>query len=484
MLFNSISFIAFFVIVTSIYFILPHRFRWLLLLLSSCYFYMAFVPVYILIMGFTIIIDYIAGFKIESSKGAARRFYLVCSLVANIGILGVFKYYNFINSNISWLFGHYGGVNPFPYLTILLPIGLSFHTFQAMSYTIEVYRGNQKAERHFGIYALYVMFYPQLVAGPIERPQNIVHQFYIKQHFDYNRVTSGLRLMLWGFFLKVVIADNFALVANNVFDGYQNFNSLGTICGILSFTIQIFCDFAGYSTIAVGAARVMGIELMTNFRQPYLATSLSDFWTRWHISLSTWFRDYLYIPLGGNRVKLPRWCFNILIVFTISGLWHGASWTFVIWGMIHGSIIVFERLLNPGSTRLVAETKLTGMPAFHNLLKGILTFVIVSMAWVFFRAVNLHQALFMLRNLFTKYDLNDARNALAPWGKESLSKVLMLVFVCLLAFVHLYQEFIGSISKLISRQVLAIRWAVYVFLVFSIILFGVFQSSRFIYFQF
>lgn len=484
MLFNSLSFIAFFVIVTTLYFILPHRFRWGLLLLSSCYFYMAFVPVYILILGFTIVIDYFAGLKIESSKGQVRRVYLICSLIANIGILCVFKYYNFINNNISWLFHHYGGVNPFPYLTILLPIGLSFHTFQAMSYTIEVYRGNQKAERHFGIYALYVMFYPQLVAGPIERPQNIIHQFYTEHHFDYSRVTNGLKLMLWGFFLKMVIADNFALVANNVFDGYQHFKGLGTIIGVLSFTIQIFCDFAGYSSIAIGAARVMGIELMTNFRRPYLATSLSDFWTRWHISLSTWFRDYLYIPLGGNRVKLPRWCLNILIVFTISGLWHGASWTFVIWGMIHGSILVVERLLKPMTAKLARGTGLTRIPVLHNLLKGILTFIIVSIAWVFFRATDLQQAFFMTKHLFAKFDINDARNALSPWGKESLSKVLMFGFAGLLAFVHLYQEFIGGIGTLISRQIVAVRWSVYLLLIFSILLFGVFQSSRFIYFQF
>ncbi|AYL97516.1 MBOAT family O-acyltransferase [Mucilaginibacter celer] len=484
MLFNSLSFIAFFVIVTPLYFILPHRFRWILLLLASCYFYMAFVPVYILILGFTIVIDYFAGLKIESSQGHTRRFYLICSIIANVGILCVFKYYNFINGNISWLFNHYGGTNPLPYLSILLPIGLSFHTFQAMSYTIEVYRGNQKAERHFGIYALYVMFYPQLVAGPIERPQNIIHQFYVEQRFDYKRVTGGLKLMLWGFFLKVVIADNFALVANNVFDGYQHFGAVGTIIGVLSFTIQIFCDFAGYSSIAIGAAAVMGFELMTNFRRPYLATTLSDFWTRWHISLSTWFRDYLYIPLGGNRVKLPRWCLNILIVFTISGLWHGASWTFVIWGALHGSILIIERLLKPTGNRLARLTGLAGLPLLHNLLRGMVTFIIVSIAWVFFRATNLQQAFSMLKHLFAHSDLNDARGALAPWGRESLSKVLMLGFTGLLLFVHLYQEFAGSISALIARQVLVVRWGVYLLLIFSIILFGVFQSSRFIYFQF
>jgi alginate O-acetyltransferase complex protein AlgI len=479
MLFNSVSFIIFFAVVTPLYFILPHRFRWLLLLLSSCYFYMAFVPVYILILGFTIVIDYFAGLQIEKATGKTRRAYLIISLAANIAILAVFKYYNFINENISWLLNHTGYKNPVPYLRILLPIGLSFHTFQAMSYTIEVYRGKQKAEKHFGIYALYVMFYPQLVAGPIERPQNILHQFYIKQQFNYRRVTSGLRLMLWGFFLKMVIADNLALIVNNVFDNYHHFKGLAIITATLSFSLQIFCDFSGYSSIAIGAARIMGINLMENFKQPYLATSIADFWTRWHISLSTWFRDYLYIPLGGNRVSTARWCFNICVVFIISGLWHGASWTFITWGAIHGVLIILEKML-----KITTITAPARMKYLFKVLSIIFTFCIVSMVWIFFRATNFEQAIYLLKNITSGYELNDLRGAVAPLGKDLISKAAIAIFIALLLFVQFYREYAGPVSALILRQHVAVRFGIYLFLFFAIALFGVYDNVSFIYFQF
>src|SRR5678815_1064118 len=224
--------------------------------------------------------------------------------------------------------------NPVPFLKIILPIGLSFHTFQAMSYTIEVYRGNQKAERNFGIYALYVMFYPQLVAGPIERPQNLLHQFYENHKFDYERVVNGLKLILWGFFKKLVIADRLALYVGAVYNNPTHHTGLSFIMATIFFAFQIYCDFSGYSDIAIGAAKVMGFKLMTNFNRPYFARSISEFWKRWHISLSTWFKDYLYISLGGNRVSVPRWYFNLFIVFLVSGLWHGANWTYIIWGCL------------------------------------------------------------------------------------------------------------------------------------------------------
>jgi D-alanyl-lipoteichoic acid acyltransferase DltB (MBOAT superfamily) len=315
MLFNSIEFLVFFPIVTIGYFLLPHKFRWLWLLVASCYFYMAFVPIYMVILGFTIIVDYYAGIFIEQSEGSRRKWFLVMSLIANIGVLAVFKYYNFINENITWLFKGFALQNPIPYLEILLPIGLSFHTFQAMSYTIEVYRGNQKAERHFGIYSLYVMFYPQLVAGPIERPQNVLHQFHEEHYFDYKNVTNGLKLMAWGMFKKVVIADRLAAMVGQVYDHPQGYTGLPLIIATCLFSIQIFCDFSGYSDIALGSAQVMGFELMKNFDRPYFSKTISEFWRRWHISLSTWFRDYLYISLGGNRVSKWRREVNLFIVF-------------------------------------------------------------------------------------------------------------------------------------------------------------------------
>ena len=295
MLFNSLHFLVFFVVVTTTYFVIPHKYRWFLLLASSCYFYMAFVPIYILILGFTIVIDYFAGILIENTKGKKKRLFLIASLIANIGVLAVFKYYNFLNDNLNILLHGIGYQNPIPHLSILLPIGLSFHTFQAMSYTIEVYHGKQKAERHFGIYSLYVMFYPQLVAGPIERPQNLLHQFYEKHYFDYQRVTDGLKLMAWGLFKKVIIADRLATVVDNVYNNPLEHTGLSFIIATIFFSFQIFCDFSGYSDMAIGAAQVMGFKLMKNFDRPYHSKSIHEFWGRWHISLSTWFKDYLIL---------------------------------------------------------------------------------------------------------------------------------------------------------------------------------------------
>jgi D-alanyl-lipoteichoic acid acyltransferase DltB (MBOAT superfamily) len=444
---------------------------------------MAFVPIYILILGGTIVIDYFAGIQIERSGGKKRYFFLICSLIANIGILAFFKYYNFLNSNLSALLHITGHSNPLPYLSILLPIGLSFHTFQAMSYTIEVYRGKQKAERHFGIYALYVMFYPQLVAGPIERPQNMIYQFYEKHDFEYGRVTNGLKLMLWGFFKKIVIADNLALISNNIFDHYQSYKGGALIVGTLAFTVQIFCDFSGYSDIAIGAAKVMGIELMTNFRMPYCAESISEFWTRWHISLSTWFKDYLYIPLGGNRVSLLRWVFNILVVFILSGLWHGANWTFIIWGLLHGFYLIFDRYINIFSARFKSLSKLNDILVVR-LLKMLVTFVLVAFAWIFFRSKNWEAAKYIILNLFKGWQIAEIHSALSIWGAGALYPCIIIMFIAILIGVGLYKEHRGSVLKFVSAQPIGIRWSLYFFLVFSIACFGMFGNIKFIYFQF
>ena len=398
MLFNSLHFVYFFIIVTTAYFMLPHKYRWQLLLGASCYFYMAFLPIYILILGFTIVIDYFAGIYIENTEGSKRRLYLIISLIANIGVLAVFKYFNFLNDNLSLLLNSVGYHNSIPNLSILLPIGLSFHTFQAMSYTIEVYRGNQKAERHFGIYALYVMFYPQLVAGPIERPQNILHQFYEKHKFDYKQVTDGLKLMAWGLFKKVVIADRLASTVNRVYDNPTDFEGLALIVATVFFAIQIYCDFSGYSDIAIGSAQVMGYKLMKNFDRPYFSKSISEFWKRWHISLSTWFRDYLYISLGGNRVSKGRLYFNLMVTFLISGLWHGANWTYVIWGGLNGLYLVIELWISKPLSKLVEFLKLNRFPFLLNFIKTGFTFSLICLTWVFFRAKNGNRRFCNIRN--------------------------------------------------------------------------------------
>ncbi len=392
MLFNSNHFILFFIIVTLSYFSLGLKGRLYLLLFASCYFYMVFRPIYILILFFTIIIDYYAGIYIEKSQGQNRKIILIVSLISNIGILAYFKYFNFLNQNLTHFLGIFKLENNIPFLEILLPIGLSFHTFQAMSYTIEVYRGKQKAEQQFGVYALYVMFYPQLVAGPIERPQNILPQLKTFQKYNWENVKSGLILMAWGLFKKVVIADRLALFVDYAYDNPSEKNGLTLLIATFFYTFQIYCDFSGYSDIAIGSARVMGYNLMENFKSPYFSKSISEFWRRWHISLSSWFRDYLYIPLGGNRNGFVKQYLALFLVFMVSGLWHGAKWTFIVWGSLHGVYLVLAAIRDkifPVNTH---------NSTLKDLLNNVSTFIIVMFTWVFFRASGLFDA----RQIFGK----------------------------------------------------------------------------------
>jgi len=479
MLFNSIQFIYFFLSVTTLFYLSPEKYRWVILLLASCYFYMAFKPIYILILGFTILIDFYAGIEIEKAKGRKRKLFLLLSLFANIGVLAAFKYFNFLNDNISSVLGFFGYKNIIPDLAILLPIGLSFHTFQAMSYTIEVYRGNFKAETQFGIYSLYVMFYPQLVAGPIERPQNMIHQFFEKHTFTYSNVTNGLRLMAWGFFKKLVISDRIAAVVAQVYRNPHSFKGLILIVVTFFFAIQIYCDFSGYSDIAIGAARTLGFHLMENFNRPYFSASISEFWQKWHISLSTWFRDYLYIPLGGNRVNIWRRYYNLLITFLISGLWHGANWTFIVWGALNGAYqiadIGFKRLfgktLNTLPVHLLPVVKLVGIVS---------TFFLVSTTWIFFRAESIDDALYILRNFFESsvglHELITSQNVI---------DVAFFLFGLTFLIYHEINQRNLSFLTYLNNKSKSKRWSFYYLLIMIILVFGKFDSNtRFIYFQF
>ena len=484
MLFNSLQFLFFFIIVTSLYFALSHKWRWLLLLLSSCYFYMAFIPIYIVILGFTIIVDYFAGILIEKSKGQTRRLFLICSLIANIGVLAIFKYYNFINTNMAFFLQGFCLSDPLPYLSIILPIGLSFHTFKAMSYTIEVFRGNQKAEHHFGIYALYEMFYPQLVSGPIERPQNLLHQFREKHYLDYDRVVDGLKLMAWGLFQKVVIADRLAVVVDHVYDNPQMGNGLSFAVATLFFGFQIFCDFSGYSDMAIGAGRVMGFKLMENFNRPYLARSIPEFWRCWHISLSTWFKDYLYIPLGGNRVAMPRLYMNLFVVFMVSGLWHGSNWTFVIWGALHGFYYVFALMTKDLRSRIRNKLRVPEFP----LLQTLTTFTLVSVAWVFFRAGSLDVALYMIKRMITDIPMISSLSlqqlsAQLNLGVPEQELIMCFMVILILNTIHILQKRV-NLSLFVKQRSPLQRWVIYYGAIFSIILLGVFENRQFIYFQF
>ena len=477
MLFNSIQFLIFFPIITSFYFILPPKHKWLLLLIASCVFYMTFIPIYILILFVMILIDYFAGIYIEKTAEENRKgFFLIISIISTCLVLFVFKYYNFFTNNFisvaSLLHLNY----PFKILSIILPIGLSFHTFQSLSYVIEVYKGRQKAMHHFGIYALYVMFYPQLVAGPIERPQNLLHQFYERHEFVYERVRDGLKLMLWGFFKKMVIADRLLYYVSAVYGNVSQHNGVTLLLATVFFAFQIYCDFSGYSDIAIGSAKVMGFSLMQNFNRPYFAKNIAEFWKRWHISLSTWFRDYLYISLGGNRVSIPRWYVNLFITFLISGLWHGANWTYVVWGALNGLYLICSSATESFRGRITKAIGLTKHPRFHAYIKMIITFCLVCVGWVFFRAASLSDACLILKKIFFE------PGPLFLGGfREIMYGVTGIIFLIGFDFWSRGKH----VDDFLSQQRLVVRWGVYIFMLLAILTTGVFSyTSQFIYFQF
>jgi alginate O-acetyltransferase complex protein AlgI len=477
MLFNSLQFVVFFPLVTTLFFLLPRAWRWGLLLSASCVFYMAFVPKYILILLATIIVDYTAGIVIEGTASARlRRVTLVTSLSVTVAILAFFKYFNFLNDNVAqlarFLDWNYGVGS----LKIILPIGLSFHTFQSMSYVIEVFRGNQKAERHFGIYALYVMFYPQLVAGPIERPQNLLHQFREPHAFDYDRVTGGLKRMAFGLFKKVVIADALAQVVDQVYNNLHSYTGYPLLFATICFAWQIYCDFSGYSDIALGAAQVMGFRLMENFDRPYASRSVAEFWRRWHISLMSWFRDYVYIPLGGNRRGPTRKAMNLLITFLISGLWHGANWTFVLWGGLNGLYLVVSSRTKELRANLVRFLGLDDYPRLHRALQISVTFLLITFAWIFFRANSLADALYVVSHLFDNVLGVSRRGTFAFNG-------FLFFFILFMEYVH-YVHRKGGMNNLFAGRPVMLRWSMYYALVLLTVVFGNYGEQRFIYFQF
>jgi alginate O-acetyltransferase complex protein AlgI len=464
MLFNSFEFLVFFLVVLVLYYSIPHRFRWFLLLISSCFFYMAYKPVYLVVLFAIILIDYTAALFIEkNNKPKIKKLVLALSLISNIGILAYFKYYNFIFENISALLSGMGVQKEFSTLELLLPIGLSFHTFQSMAYTIEVARGKQVAEKHLGYFAGYVLFFPQMVAGPIEKYNTLGIALKNKVVYQYENLSKGFRLMLYGLFVKVVIADNFAGLSDEIFQDTAAYSSFDTWIGVFCFSIQIYADFFGYSTIAVGAARCLGINLMDNFNYPYFAHNILEFWKRWHISLTNWFREYVYFSLGGNKVGMVRWILNILLVFTLSGLWHGASWNFIWWGLAHGILYLIESPLAKIEVR-------------HKIVLGIMilvNFILVSLVWVLFRADTMETAILVWTKLFSI----EAGTAVLEWPTALPS--LLLLF---LGMEILLRK--SRIDTFLETQSFGIRWGTYTVLIFSILVYSGINTKPFIYFQF
>ena len=471
MLFNSIEFLLFFPIVTSLFYLLPHKYRWIHLLLSSCAFYMFFIPQYILILFTTILIYYIAAIWIEKSPAGKKKTYLIISVISTCLVLFVFKYFDFFNQNMICLSHVLGFYYPEKVIKFILPIGLSFHTFQSLSYVIEVYKGNQKAEKHFGIYSLYVMFYPQLVTGPIERPQNLLVQLRQEKRFDYSNLSEGLRLMLFGLFIKMVVADNLAVYVDQIYANPLNYNSLSILKGLFFYSFQIYGDFLGYSTIAVGCAKLMGYSLMDNFKTPYLSKSIGEFWQRWHISLSSWFRDYIYFSLGGNRVKIKRWMINILIVFILSGLWHGAEWTFVLWGLVHGVINILEKLLKRFLKPIQTENAF--LQRVINMFNIVKTFIIVSFIWILFRASNVSQVKIVCSSIINNLNVID-NFVIDP-------KIWLFLGLFIVIDIILFNN---RFDFWCAKKHSIVRWSLYSVMVFSIIVFSSVNNFPFIYFQF
>lgn len=499
MLFNSLEYLLFFPIVVLSYFLLPHRFRWVLLLAASYFFYMCWNPVYIVLILLSTLIDYYASQKMgEKETKRERRKFLYLSLFSNLGLLFSFKYFNFFSANLSQLFEFLGLNYMIPVSALLLPMGISFYTFQTMSYSIDVYNGKIKPEKHLGIFALFVSFFPQLVAGPIERAGNLLAQFRIEHKFEYKRVTSGLKLIVWGLFKKVVIADRLAGMVDYVYNDPTNFGGFSLILASLFFAFQIYCDFSGYSDIAIGSAKVLGFKLMDNFKRPYFSKSIGEFWKRWHISLSTWFRDYVYIPMGGNRVVKWRWFYNLFITFLVSGLWHGANWTFIIWGALHGGYLVTSNLLNAEKKNKSGEqSSISKWGSIKNVFQIVTTFVLVVFAWIFFRANNLSDATYIVSHLFSNIPADllaiaqnltvngtSARAEFLYLGASPVTFVLAVGFILLMESIQIIQERKGSVRELISAMPIYIRWSIYISSIYLIILFGMFNKSEFIYFQF
>ena len=488
MLFNTLHFVVFFPLVTAAYFLLPHRFRWMLLLAASYYFYMCWKPEYIsLIIGSTLI-DFWAGKQMGKRESKAqRRPFLLISLLVNLGVLVLFKYFNFFSESVQAAFTQFNIMAEVPMFDLLLPVGISFYTFQTLSYSVDVYNGKQEPVHHLGIFALYVSFFPQLVAGPIERSTNLLPQFREKVAPEIPRIVSGLRLVIWGFFKKMVIADNLAGVVDMVFSNPDQQNALTWIIGTYFFTFQIYCDFSGYSDIAIGTARILGIDLMKNFNVPYIAKSIREFWARWHISLSTWFRDYVCIPLGGNRVVKWRWYYNLIITFLVSGLWHGANWTYVMWGLIHGIYLVLGILLfgDNGLMRWIRNNATRSK--LYNALSVFFVVNLVALTWIFFRADNVTLAFGIIGEIFSGFgdalgttDMAFIKTALGL--KQGYTLTVLLGTLAVFYGMDVVKEQ-SAFKRFFERQP-TFRFAAYVVLMVAILAFSYIEKTPFIYFQF
>ncbi len=494
MLFNSLHFLVFFPIVLGIYYLIPQKIRTYWLLAASYYFYMCWNVKYVLLLLFSTIVTYVSGLAMakcsQDEKGILhKKLCVAVSFILNLSILFLFKYLDFGIASLNQILGHLHIELNTPTFDLLLPVGISFYTFQALGYTMDVYRGEIYAEKNFFRYALFVSFFPQLVAGPIERSKNLLRQLDKPARPSFDSLRDGFLLMLWGYFLKVVLADRIAVFVDTAYGDIETYTGVYLIVATVLFAVQIYCDFSGYSVIAMGAAKILGISLMENFNAPYLSTSVSEFWRRWHISLSTWFRDYLYIPLGGNRRGKVRKYVNLLITFGVSGLWHGANWTYVVWGLLNGTYQMIGEVLRPFRTKVAGFLEIKEDSLSHKGIRIVTTFLLVDLSWVFFRANTVFEGLRIVKRMLTAKNhwvwfdgslyecgLNESNFRFMIWG------ILLLLVVDICKYKGI------KLREIMARQDYWAQSLCVIIAVLGILLFGMwgagYDAANFIYFQF
>ena len=485
MTFNSIDFLIFLPIVVLLYFLLPKRFVWVMLLAASYFFYGYWNWKLLYLILFTTFVSYICSILMERTDSVKkRRLLLVITLVVCLGVLFFYKYYGFLGDTVNGISSLFGGGEVLPALNLILPVGISFFTFQTLSYVIDVYRGSIKAEKHFGYYALFVSFFPQLVAGPIERPENLLPQLKVKNKFDKNNLFSGLSKMAVGFFKKIVVADILAEFVNAVFNDAASATGPTVVLATVLFSAQIYCDFSGYTDIATGCARILGIRLMKNFDRPYKARSIRDFWRRWHISLTSWFTDYLYIPLGGSRRGNTRRMINIMIVFLVSGLWHGARWTFVIWGGLHGLFQVVAHLTKKPREKIYAMLKINAESKAFILWQRFLTFALVCFSWIFFRGNSFSDVGLLLGALGKGWRLSDAVASFDAIGFNLLAAVASCLCVIVMSRLDALTDNAPCELESPKKGFVTLAYLIWTVAVAWLLLLSVGGSSSFVYFQF
>jgi len=488
MLFNSINFAFYLLTVVSIYAIIPSKIRAIWLLISSYYFYSCCNKTYVIILLIVTLTTYFGGLKIQKTDNIKyKKMYFIFIILIILSLLTYFKYINFILTTFNESIKFIGIESKFEVINLLLPIGISFYTFVAIGYLIDVIRGKIKAEKNIIIYSLFVSFFPAILSGPIERSYHLIPQLKLMKRPEYEKVREGFILLLWGLFCKIVIADRLALVVNSIFNDIYSYSGVSYIIASLFFTFQIYLDFAGYTYMAMGIAKFFNIDLINNFNKPYISKTVTEFWGRWHISLSTWFRDYLYIPLGGNRVPKIRWALNTLIVFVVSGIWHGAAYTFLIWGTIHGVILIVEKLIYGSKIKNVRNEN-----TIIKFLQTLLTFSIVSIAWVFFRAKTVSDAIHIISNyfnfkVFSLSTLFQNGGVLKSFGCTLFDFVISIVFLLLFILIQLITSKNDNgeyIAYNIKQLPTFLRWTIYVSISIMILWFGKFGMNKFLYSKF